>query len=82
MLSFLVVIVALASIVTKSVYIIKYHKDTSLTFTADDVTFLKSLGVYIEENAPYFGSMDVFMTVFFDLDEMLLGILILCLYSN
>lgn len=43
---------------------------------------MRSLGIYIEMNAPYLGSMQFFMTLFFDLNEILLSVFLLMIYSS
>ena len=80
--SLVIILIALASITTKVVYIVKYKHDSPPEWSPSQIAEIKSFGFYIEESAPFLGSMDWFMTLFFDINEILFVILALLVYRS
>jgi len=50
-------------------------------FTEEQISYLRSFGIYIEENSPYLMGMDWFLSLFFDLNEVLWCVIIICIYT-
>jgi hypothetical protein len=46
----------------------------------DDIRYYQTFGLYIERNRDVFGPMSIFMTIFFDCNELLLSGLAFGLY--
>ena len=50
--------------------------------SSDDIILYKLFGIYVENNKPYLGQMDIFMSLFFDLSEILICIILSLLYQH
>jgi hypothetical protein len=66
----------------KTIMLINLAIKKEIEVNEDELAIYKTFGIYLEKNRPVLGSMDIFMTIFFDLNEILLCILLTLMYQH
>lgn len=77
-----ILISSVAILITKAVFIVDLHKQGELNLDETDILMYRTCGIYIHLTTNKIGIINVFMSIFFDIMEFILCILVVILYGS